>query len=258
MVASDQDIAVRWLLSVLLFVLVTAAAMVIGLIRWRRYQKARAKLEEAEETRTERDSPLEDLPQFALKRAGSWLAVKGANAQAVQLALELHNPKRCSWAEGLSADGEQRLFVSPPVSGWTLVIGPALPDPAEDVDVCFRFLLDLSRKLGHVQYFSVHAALDHHAWVRAEAGKIVRAYAWAGKTLWNQGNPTPAEGALNMKCREYGELAEPAIFGLPEHGPGNSDNVHSLAARWSIDPGEIDERFIVREWGIVGETSRPF
>ena len=203
-------------------------------------------------------TPLQEAPRFALKRAQSWLAVKGANAQVVQSALALHDPKPCSWAEGLLDDGQQRLFVSPPVWGWILVIGPALPDPADDVDASFRFITDLSRKVGQVQFFHVNSVLDHHAWVRAESGRIVRAYAWAGKTLWNQGRPTPSERALNLKCRDYGETAEPALFGRPDPGAANSEKVHLLAARWSFDPADIDSRFLEREWGIAGEATRFF
>ncbi len=177
---------------------------------------------------------------------------------AVQSALALHNSKPCSWAEGLLGDSDQKLFVSPPVSGWILVIGSALPDPNDDVDTCFRFLLDLSRKLGHVQYFSTNGVLNHHAWVQAESGHVVRAYAWAGKTLWTQGKTTPAETELSMKCYDYTEVPELQTFGTRDPGSNNSDKVHLLAARWSLDPEEIDDRFIDQEWGIVGEPSRHF
>ncbi len=138
----------------------------------------------------------------------------------MQSALALHNPKPCLWSEGLSGDGEQKLFVSPPVSGWILVIGPALPDPSDDVDVCFRFLLELSRKVGQVQFFNANSMLNEHAWVRADAGRIVRGYAWAGKTLWNQGAATQAERDLGMKCYDYTEATGDAdSSAMPRSGP---------------------------------------
>src|SRR5216683_1429788 len=89
---------------------------------------------------------------FFFRRPACWLAVKNRNVLAVQSALGLHNPKPCSWIEGLA--GEEKLFIAPPVKGWVLVIGSGLPDPSEDVDVCFRFVRELSRKLGQVQFFS--------------------------------------------------------------------------------------------------------
>src|SRR6185437_10102915 len=100
----------------------------------------------------------------ALKRPECWLAVKSRNLAAVQAALGLHNSKPCSWVEGLLGSGDQMLFISPPISGWILVIGSALPNPSDDVDCCFRFLMDLSHKVGQVQYFSASTVLNHHAW----------------------------------------------------------------------------------------------
>src|SRR5438128_1552651 len=85
-----------------------------------------------------------------VRRPASWLAIKSCNLLSVQSALGLHNPKPCSWTEGLA--GEQKLFIAPAVKGWILVIGSGLPDPSEDVDACFRFVVDLSRKLGQVQF----------------------------------------------------------------------------------------------------------
>src|SRR5258705_877130 len=133
-----------------------------------------------------------------------WLAIKSGNPHLVQAALGLANPKPCSWEEGLTAAHEQKLFISPPVGGWILVMGSSFPEPGEDVDKCFRFVLDLSRKLGHVQYYSIHRAVNHHAWIQTEHGVVLRAYAWSGRTLWNQGRPTRAEVELGLKCYAYG------------------------------------------------------
>src|SRR5688572_18717137 len=127
-----------------------------------------------------------------------WIAIHTSRLQAVQTALRLTKATPCTWEEGLSATHDQKLFISPPLGGWVVVLGAQLPEASEDVDKCFRFLLELSRKLGHVQYFSVNRALSHHTWVQAEQGTILRAYSWAGKTLWNQGLKTSAEIELGL------------------------------------------------------------
>jgi hypothetical protein len=192
----------------------------------------------------------------AFRSPGSWLAIKSRSPLSVQSALGLHNPKPCSWIQGLA--GEEKLFIAPPVKGWILVIGSGLPDPSDDVDVCFRFLLDLSRKVGQVQFFSASRVLHYHAWVKADGGRIVRAYAWAGKTLWQQGSRTAAEKELGLKCFDYFEKAEPTAFGQPDTAALNADKVGFLAAKWSIDPGRIDARFLQMERGIAGEPSWHF
>ena len=251
----EHTVLTTLLLAILSFVLVVGTVLVFLIIQWQ-HRKTLSALTHGEAAETN-PPPGVSSPSFGLKQANCWLAIKQRSSQAVQSALALHNPQPCSWADGLADGGGQRVFVSPPVSGWTLVMGPALPDPCDDADACFRFVLELSRKLGHVQLFSVNTILGHHAWVRAEGGQIVRAYAWAGGTQWNQGRRTMAEDELNLECRDYGETA--AMFtDDPEPGVENTDKVHVLAARWSIDPDEIDGQFAGRAWGIAGEASRPY
>jgi len=194
-------------------------------------------------------TPISVHPAF-LRRPDCWLAVKSRNLRAVQVALGLHNAKPCSWLEGLAAG--EKLFIGPPVKGWILVMGASVPDPLDDVDVCFRFVLQLSRKLGEVQLFSTSRVLHYHAWVRVNRGRVERAYAWAGRTLWKQGSLTSAEKELNVKCFDYAEMADRA-FGEPDVIAANMDKVPLLAARWSLDPARIDEPFQAR--GIAGEPS---
>ncbi len=174
--------------------------------------------------------------------------------QWVQSALGLSNPHPCTWIQGLST--EKKLFIAPPIHGWILITGCGLPDPSEDVDVCFRFLVNLSRKLGHVQFFSANRILGHHAWVRAESGRIVRAYAWADRTLWNQGVKTQAEISLGLKCFQYLEAPESTLFTQSDLISLNTEKVPQLASQWSIDPAAIDERTLDHACGVAGEPPR--
>lgn len=190
-----------------------------------------------------------------LQRPTTWLAVRSRNVHAVQMALGLHNVQPCTWVEGIS--GDERLFIAPPVRGWVLIIGSGLPDPADDVDVCYRFLTSLSRKLGHVQFFKANRVLGHHAWVRVEDGEVMRGYAWAGKTLWNQGLTTRAETEFGLKCFQYFESPD-QTFEESEIAATNVEKVASLASRWSIDPASVDEQLFEHAYGIAGEPPRLF
>jgi hypothetical protein len=185
-----------------------------------------------------------------------WLAVRSGNPQLVQAALGLNNPTPCSWEEGLTAAHEHKLFISPAIRGWVLVMGSNLPEPGDDVDRCFRFLMELSRKLGQVQYFSLNRAVNHHAWVQAEFGAVQRAYAWAGRTLWNQGAITRAELDLGLKCHAYGDGEERVDFGRPDPAALNTERLPLLASRWSLDPTSIDARLLRENQGIAGQLSR--
>jgi hypothetical protein len=178
-----------------------------------------------------------------------WLAIKTSNVAAVQCALGLRDPQPCSWEQGL----EEKLFIAPPVKGWILVTGSGLPDPSQDVDACFRFVLQLSRKLGQTQFFSANPILHHHAWVRASDGRVGRAYAWAGRTLWLQGPRTAAEQELGMLCFDYGDSDEGTLFAGSDAITANVEKVPLLAARWGLDPESLDVQVLEREGGIAGE-----
>src|SRR5438093_5524731 len=154
------------LLLLLGMALGTGVVLVVLVSRWVRRQRAQRELWPAE--------PIRRRLTYATSRAGylrrpaCWLAIKSRNLLTVQSALGLHNPKPCSWMDGLA--GEDKLFISPPVNGWILVIGSGLPDPSDDVDACFRFVLGLSRRLGQVQFFIASRVLQLHAWVRVVHG----------------------------------------------------------------------------------------
>jgi hypothetical protein len=185
-----------------------------------------------------------------------WVAIRSADPQAVQAALGLHNPTPCSWTDGMARVSDRKLFISPPVNGWILVVGSLLTDPSDDVDACFRFLQRLSRQLGEVQFFSVNRAVGHHAWARFEGGRAVRGYAWAGETLWNQGRKTWAERKLGLRCYEYCEADTRSPFAQLERGRSNAEKVLLLASIWSLDPSSIDDSALADAFGIAGDLSR--
>ncbi len=181
-----------------------------------------------------------------------WLAIRSTNTALLRELLRLDPTDVRLWSEALSRFREQALFLSPPVDGWSLVIGGALPDPAEDVDFCFHFLTRLSREIGEVQLFSADCVLNYHSWIRLQGGRVVRAYAWAGTTEWNEGPVTLDERLLGLRIRTYGEEAETTPYGEqpPEHA--NCERVALLARRWSVDP-IIASEFILQKEHLAGE-----
>ncbi len=195
-------------------------------------------------------------PWFVLERPRCWAAIRSRNLGAVQDALGLANATTCSWMEGLvEAASGNRLFVSPPVSGWILVFGPHLPMPSADVDRCFRFVMNLSAALGEVQYFCGNSITCEHAWARAIHGKVVRGYAWHGETLWNQGEFSDAERKTGMAVFPYGESPDAAMFGAQDVYQRNAAQIFNLAGRWSVDPVRI-RRAALMSPGLSGEMSR--
>jgi hypothetical protein len=192
------------------------------------------------------------LNPAAFENPCRWLAIRSSNLSAAQSVLRLANPTPCSWDDGISKLNDRSLFISPPIKGWILVVGLGLPDPADDVDQCYHFILKVSRELGQVQFFSANRVVNYHAWIRADGGRIVRGYAWAGETLWNQGARTQAEIDLGLKCFDYGEEAVLSA-GSSESHQANAEKINFLAARWSLDPTSIDHTMLPADYGIAGD-----
>lgn len=245
---SIYDIAPAMLLAVLGIALAVAIGVVV-VILWRPWRKANTALS------TDGEPSGEAACRSCLVgRPVEWLAIKSRNPKAVQRALGLHHAKPCTWVEAMG----EKLFIAPPVKGWILVLGTGLPDPGVDIDVCYRFVVDLSRKLGQVQLFNANEAVRHHAWVCARRGRIVRAYAWAGRTLWKQGKETRAERELGLRCFDYAESLGEKVFGEPDVSETNMEKIPLLAGRWSLDPSRLGGIDLEHERGIAGELQRKY
>lgn len=255
-IVSAADIFAVALLAVVGVVLGGVVGMIVVVRRHvRSQQKSDSDLTEEQEQWGQNLSRFTFVPYHPLRaqRPTRWLAIRSRDMQSVQLALGIRQPQPCTWSEGLFTS--RSLFIAPPINGWILVFGSDLPTPEDDVDRCYHFLRELSRKLGQVQFFQADSVLQHHAWASLEMGRVVRAYAWAGTTLWNQGVKTRAEIELRMNCFGYGESAGDD-WTMADHLVANVEQVPQLARRWSLDPAAIDGRALAQQLGIAGHFAR--
>ncbi|HEX9048389.1 MAG TPA: hypothetical protein VF988_15285 [Verrucomicrobiae bacterium] len=182
-------------------------------------------------------------------RPSCWLALRSVSPEAVKAVLGLNNAAPCSWIEGLA--GSHEFFISPRVhGGWVIVTGLGLPNPSDDVDATFLFLTEISRKLGHVQYFYADKFSRHHAWARLDDGCVTRAYAWTGETVWNQGHRTLPENETGVKTFAYAENSATIL-----DAENNYEKVPLLAARWSLDPADVKLDSPRQSIGLAGESA---
>ncbi|MFO1512130.1 MAG: hypothetical protein U1F83_04320 [Verrucomicrobiota bacterium] len=232
--------------------LVVAGCILMAVLVRRLLQQETIRNEELSEDQPKPAEPSFLPPQN--RRPACWLAIRSRDMVSVQSALGLRNAAPCSWAEGLVAD--RKIFIAPPVNGWTLVFGSGLPDPGEDVDVAFRFLRERGRS--HRCSSFCRAVVANITPALAEFGRIVRAYAWAGATVWNQGVKTTAETTLGVKCFAYGEVTTTDDWTVADFIVANVEKVPQIARRWSLDPAEIDLRTVANAQGIAGHHSQRY
>ena len=174
-----------------------------------------------------------------------WLVVRSSNTAYLRDLLGLHTA--VPWSEALSRARERALFISNPVNGWTLLVGGAIPDPAQDIDALFRCLTRVSADVGEVQFFAGDRVLNFHAWARLRDGRTLRAYAWSGEVQWNEGWMTLEERLLGLRCRTYGEEASSLRYGEIPAEQTNAERVPLLARRWCIDFAAASEVLLAQE-----------
>ena len=179
-----------------------------------------------------------------------WLAARTTDPERVIAALSLESVESIDWARGVAAGYASRVFVSPPVEGWVLVMSSSFLEGLVDHEEAREgadFVSRLSASLDcEVQYFETHRVIELHTWIRAERGTIVRAYSYIGER---------GETQLDIGSQSDEEVALGFAF-FDEHCPeAESDHywerddltspteaeVFALAAEWSLDPGELDQ-----------------
>lgn len=190
---------------------------------------------------------------FAQGDSGLWIAILGRGAES----LTSHRGLKSSIFRKIPYLTEAPFRVSMPCRGWILLSSPALPDFTDDVDAVYHLSVTLAEVFQEVQFFSFNRLFNHHGWVWARQGKVLRAYAWAGETLWNQGPVTEEEVRLQMSIVDYGE-SPPLTFTTPSlnydeiqnsdtFSPGpadqltNAEKILDLARLWSVDPRMVEE-----------------
>jgi hypothetical protein len=193
----------------------------------------------------------------------SWLAIRTGDTAAVVDALAIEAPELANWRSGIGTVycddySETHVFVSPPVEGWTFVIGLALPHPLgrSFLDKSTQLLLDLGGRFPEVQYFFTYPLIDFFAWARIDDGKLTRAFAVGDEgTLWNKGKITREETSLGLKLFELrgvrgrrGEAGGEILMHPTE------EHVLMLASRWSLDPTRVDQCKAGPALGYIGRA----
>ena len=250
----DENIIPVLLILLLTFTLASLifTFMVLGYLRRRLFPS------DPDPSPSPRTPRIESYPLIETDRDywPSWVVLRSQNPRAVQKALGLARPATSIWLnEQAESHSPDRLFISSPVGPWILLFGPRLPTPDEDIDRCYRFLANLSRRLGETQYYCQNPVTYQHAWARLDQGVVIRGYAWYQETLWNQGSVSAAERQTGIKTYGYGESPELWAYGMEEIYRRNTEQVFQLAELWSVDPRAISRALLLKP-GLSGDLAR--
>ena len=186
--------------------------------------------------------------------------------------LGLSSPGPITFAEAqemIDADGHggsddphrlSRVFVTPEVDGWTLVMG-AWCDPcgAERREEVLRSCLALSARYGGAQAYYFGAQGDGSAWLVAENGRVIRRYAATGESddeSLTLGNPLPYEQVrlLELGLPVDGDLRTASGEQLDEWTVAAFDMAPEIAAACGISPFALTQDTKVRGIGLLAMT----
>lgn len=200
---------------------------------------------------TQQNQVLPTLPvSFGFKMA--WIAVRCDQHEEVANFLLLQGYHPLSWEKGIEAAyaslTTKEVFVTPPINGWTLVVGWYLEniEDAQPKHRVYRLLEAISSKFGEAQLFATHRGVDTHVWMLAKDGNVLRVFACSEDQTFDFGPLTEVEQTLDL-------------FEQPkDQWFASEDDVMLVAAAWSIDPSSLTEDAGKAELGMFGEIGLQF
>ncbi|MET9553209.1 hypothetical protein [Streptomyces sp. NPDC006645] len=194
----------------------------------------------------------------------SWIAVPTDDQRGVAELLGLYEIRPATFGLGLSVgvhdshDGAEhgRVYVTPEVDGWTLVLGPWCNpgDPERAADV-LRVVTELSRRYGRAQAYFFGEQGGGSSWLVAEGGDVVRRFraSWSkDDERYTLGEPLPEERAACLEENvipvgdegaDEEEWADLAAYLSPQ-----------LAGQLGVSPLDLGPHTTVRGVGAVALT----
>ena len=178
------------------------------------------------------------------KKLADWLGVKDATP--------------CNWKNGIEYAYQNSVFISPPVDGWSLAISKLqLPvaQTEEDARLIKTMVEDLSKEYSRAQYFGTYRVIGYDCWMKAENGRLERAYASVdGANTIVEGEPTPVEQKFNLINTLSEEATnDPDYYDREDLKWPNESITMDIAAAWSVNTQDLEGRKdIAPGVGLVG------
>ncbi|MEU4536208.1 hypothetical protein AB0G15_15225 [Streptosporangium sp. NPDC023825] len=216
---------------------------------------------------------VKDWPEPVSTCWNHWIAVPTGDQAGVMEVLGLSSPRPITFAEAqevIDADAHgdaddrhhlSRVFVTPEVDGWTLVIGawcdPCGSERHEDV---LRLYKALSARYGRAQAYYYGERGDGSAWLVAERGNVVRRYAATGEAddeRLTLGDPLPQEKErrLELGLPAVGDLRTASGEQVEEWRWSAFHLAPEIAAAYGVSSFTLTRETKVRGTGVLALTS---
>jgi hypothetical protein len=184
----------------------------------------------------------------------AWIALRTTDTSGAAAALGLRDIRPANWGEGIPEAYGPAVFVTPPLSDWTLAVGVSLFHAGEPAPVVKPLLERLSRRWGEAHDFATPRVVESHTWARAVRGRLVRGYGWVGErgeTVWDEGEQTPEEHALGFQFfdERSPEESQDYYWAREDLRFPDEECVMRLAGAWSLDPTTLKQLFRCPVWG---------
>lgn len=266
--SGDHDAMAILLLVLLLKILAIGGIfflMAIQVIRQRRKANATIPNEKTlydswhgKDEMNRHSSPKNQDQGLALTPPKAWMAIQSSRLINVEDTFGIKECQKIDWDPSDCLHQDEKIFIAPPVRGWTLVFGEPLKTRYTDIDELFHFIKRISESYGTVQYFSVDPVTGYHCWINSHDGKFLRSYVWDGETIWNQGTATQAEKKLNLMTLDYFESPpeneEISFVRLHPDIHKNIDQIYALSGLWGVNPLSVDTSQWGFQKGILGSV----
>ena len=188
-----------------------------------------------------------------------WIAVKTGNKERISQILELKNIQTSNWESGSESAYNDRIFISPQIGQWTLVVGMKLLNDGklEDISKLETNLNKLSFEFGEAQSFGTYRVVEYHHWIKSINGKITRTYSYIGESGENIkvfGELTEPEIGLNLFNSLSKEAESDKYWEREDLDYADEELLMKIAENWSINPTKLTERKDIKnELGLIGE-----
>jgi len=190
-----------------------------------------------------------------------WIAVKTNDKAKIAEILEIKNGKPCNWKYGIEQAYQDKVFITPQVGQWTLIVGWGLTSfsfksELEEVRSFTGKIDKLSKEFGEAQFFVTHRVSDYQLWAKSISGKTTRLYCFLGEKGENiaiEGEPTEIEKKFKLVNTFSKEAKDENYLERTDILSPDEEFVMKIAANWSIDPTTLNQRKdIAKDLGILG------